>query len=396
MSRSRFLNGAEASRRYGVLAGTYAASLMWDDPLADAAAEALHPFHERWWQMVLKALEEGTDKVPDAPAELRALLASLPPEPTAEQWATMDLGNAAVARTGNSAGLVLQCASLMIDYWSPPFAKPLLLTDKMMRDMAHRWAETSAWWIELHKPGGLRRTGDGYKSTLHIRLVNAFVRRMARGSGVWDRAAWGEPINQGDLFFQIVGFTKLMLDSLGRMGYRFTDAEREGYYAFWRHAAALLGMHKTYLPMINPEECDRFWQMWMLVNPGPDEETIALARTTLDALADAAGHSRLARRVQRSILYGMVYWLLGWDVGQALKVPRTQAAHLMPRLYRPALRISKFLAGNAHNRGLARAVHRFAAGNAVVGVVPQNTGVVSAPERLEALAKFKPVPKSTA
>ena len=59
MSKSRILNGAEASRRHGVLAGTYAAAIMHADPLADAAVEALHPFHGRWWPMVLKALEQG-------------------------------------------------------------------------------------------------------------------------------------------------------------------------------------------------------------------------------------------------------------------------------------------------------------------------------------------------
>ena len=59
MSKSRFLNGAEASRRHGVLAGTYAASIMHADPLADAAVEALHPFHGRWWPMALKAVQEA-------------------------------------------------------------------------------------------------------------------------------------------------------------------------------------------------------------------------------------------------------------------------------------------------------------------------------------------------
>ena len=77
MSKSRFLNGAEASRRHGVLAGIYAAALMHADPLADAAVEAPHPFHGRWWPMVLKALEEGIAAVPDAPSELAALIASL-------------------------------------------------------------------------------------------------------------------------------------------------------------------------------------------------------------------------------------------------------------------------------------------------------------------------------
>lgn len=391
MTQSRFLNGAEASRQYGVLAGTYAASLMWDDPLADAAAEALHPYHANWWPMVLKALDEGVGKVPGAPPELGALIASLPAEPTSEQWAVMDAGSAAVARAGDSAGLVLQCASLMIDYWSPPFAKPLTLTGNLMQHTSHRLAQTGAWWIELHKPGGLRRTSDGYKTTLHVRLIHAFVRRMARGSGVWDRAAWGEPINQGDLFFQVVGFTKVMIDGLERMGYRLSAAEKDGYFAFWRHAAAVLGLHKTWLAMINYEDCNRFWHLWMLTNPRPDEETVALARQTLDALAGAGGW----RGFNHSFLCAMTYWLLGWDIGQGLKVPWSQMYHLLPVFYRPSVWLSRMFGGDG-NRKLERAIRALSGGNAAAGVTPVGTGVVSAPERLEALAKFKPAPPRSA
>lgn len=391
MTKSRFLNGAEASRQYGVLAGNYAASLMWADPLADAAAEALHGFHGSWWPMVLKALDEGVDKVPDAPPELGALIASLPPEPTQEQWASMEAGSAAVARTGNSAGLVLQCASLMVDYWSPPFAKPLTLTGTLMEQTTHRLAQTGAWWIQLHKPGGLRRSADGYRTTLHVRLIHAFVRRMARGSGVWDREAWGEPINQGDLFFQVVGFTSLMLDSLRRMGYRLTQEEKDGYYAFWRHAAAVLGLHKTWLASINAEECRRFWKLWMLTNPGPDAETKALAKQTLDALADAGGG---LRSVNQAFLSGMTHRLLGGDIAGGLGVPNGPMAYLLFVLYPPTSWLSQLLGGSRERR-LTRAIAKLSAGSAAAGVPPVGSGVVSAPARLEALARFKPAPPAS-
>lgn len=391
MTKSRFLNGAEASRQFGVLAGHYAASLTWDDPLADAAVEALHGFHGSWWPMVLKALDEGVEKVSDAPAELGALIASLPPEPTPEQWAAMAAGSAAVARTGNAAGLVLQCASLMVDYWSPPFAKPLTLTGTLMQQTTHRLAQTGAWWIQLHKPGGLRRSADGYRTTLHVRLIHAFVRRMARGSGVWDREAWGEPINQGDLFFQVVGFTTVMLDSLHRMGYRLTQAEKDGYYAFWRHTAAVLGLHKTWLASINAEDCSRFWKLWMLTNPGPDAETKALAKQTLDTLADAAGG---LRSFNHAFLSGMTHWLLGREIARGLGVPNGPMTYLLPAIY-PLISFVSQKLGGSRERRLVRALDTLSAGSAAVGVPAVGSGVVSAPARLEALAKFKPAPPSS-
>lgn len=369
MSKSRFLNGAEASRQYGVLAGTCAASLMWDDPLADDAAEALHRFPADWWPMVLKALDEGIDRVPGAPPELGALLASLPSEPTAEQWTAMDAGVAAIARTGGGAGLVLQCASLLTDFWSPPAARPLLLASTMTRQTVNRFAQTAAWWIEIHRPGGMRRKADGFKATLRLRLIHAFMRRLARGSGAWDRAAWGEPVNQGDLFFRVICFSKAMVDGLERMGHRLGAAEKDGYYAFWRHTAAVLGLHKTYVEMINPEDCSRFWHLWLLTNPPPDSETAALARQTLDALAGGASGFRHA------FLRATTYKLFGWEVGQGLKLPWTQQYHLVPVLY-----LLSRLSGGDRDAGLQRAIASLSVG--------------SMPEWLEALARFEPVPRA--
>ena len=86
MVPSRFVNEAEARRRFGGLADVYAASLMRGDPLADAAIEALHVFHGQWWPMTLQALEHGIDSVANAPPELRALLQSLSPVPSEDEW----------------------------------------------------------------------------------------------------------------------------------------------------------------------------------------------------------------------------------------------------------------------------------------------------------------------
>jgi len=388
MSKSRILNGAEASRRHGVLAGTYAAAIMHADPLADAAAEALHSFPDRWWSMVVEALEKGCAAVPDAPPELAALVAALPPDPGAEEREKMERGRAAIARVGDSAGLVLQCLSLVIDCWSPPAMKPFLLSGTLKQDPIQRLVQTGAWWIDLHGPGGLAAGADGYRATLHIRLTNAFIRRLVRGSGAWDRAAWGEPINQADLFLQVVGYSKVMIDSLQRMGYRLTTEEREGYFLLWRHVAALLGVEKSLLPYVNEADCWRYWDLWMLTNPGPDAEGIALARTMLEAMAGAGGRSAAGRQFNLWTLRGAIYWLLRGDIGRQLGQPFTQAAHILPLLYKPAIGISgavSRLTGRDRDSESSRASRKPA-----LGFVPEGAQAVSAPERLAALARFEP------
>lgn len=345
MTMSRFLNGAEASRQYGVLAGHYAASLMWTDPLADAVADALRPFGESWWPMVLKALDAGAGAMPDTPPALATLLAALPAEPTAGEWSAMDAGRAAIARSGNSASLVVQCASLVIDGWSLP-------AGTSSQPAIRRLAETGDWWLKLHAPGGLRRGAEGYKATLQVRLNNAFRRRAVRDTGTWDRRAWGEPINQSDLFVEVSAFTAVMLEGLHRMGYRLTQAEKDGYYAFWRHAAAVLGMHKTWLGMIDAERCGQFWKMWLLVNPPPDGGAKARTNRTLDELARTGGGAAF---LDRALISGMTHWLLGRDVAQGLGMSKGPMTYLLPAIYPPTSFLSQRLGGSRERR-LARTV----------------------------------------
>jgi hypothetical protein len=102
MSPSRYLHAQGASRRFGSLAQTYAASLMRNDTRADALIEALHPthLHGPWWSLVLAALSNGIESVPKAPAQLRAFTATLPMEPTPQEWNIIEQGGAAVAPAG--------------------------------------------------------------------------------------------------------------------------------------------------------------------------------------------------------------------------------------------------------------------------------------------------------
>src|SRR5690242_15598205 len=112
MPPSRFLNADAARSRFATLADTYAGSLERGDPLADAAVDALHSSgHGRWWEVVSAALEGNEDA--ECPAEVKALLASLPPVPSTIEEETYERAAAFVERASDSAGLALTCAALM-------------------------------------------------------------------------------------------------------------------------------------------------------------------------------------------------------------------------------------------------------------------------------------------
>jgi hypothetical protein len=332
--------------------------------------------------------------VPDCPADVSALLASLPAAPAAGEQATYERALAMIQATGESAGIVLTCAALLIDYWSPAFSKPLVLTGSLLDDTGHRLGRTSAWWVELHKPGGWRRDQDGFKTTVHVRLVHAFVRRMALKSGHWDSAAWGLPINQGDLLFQAVGFTWLTLRSLERMGYRLTARGRAAYYEFWRYVGAILGIDTELIRLLNDDDCARLWDLWLLTNAGPDEDSVKLAEATLTATADALGSGWTKDHVYFPMLCGMARWLLGDQICDGLHVAKTYWASLLPITYRPIVGTSQFFEAvlpYQKPRTVARAVRHAVTDNRVMGILPKGSDVVVEPERLANLSKFAAV-----
>jgi hypothetical protein len=398
MIPSRYLRAQQASTRFGALAQTYAASLMRSDPPADALIEALRRTHRgTWWPVVLTALNDGVESAVDAPAELGAFVAALPPEPSPQDWELIEWGGAAVARTRFSAGRALHCAALMIDYWSSAFSKPLEMTGQLLKRTAQRLLQTGAWWIQVHEPGGLFRERDGFKTTLHVRLIHASVRRMALISGAWDSIRWGVPINQGDLLFQVVGFTWLFLRSLERMGYRLSDDERAAYYTFWRYLAALMGIEQELLPLINEVDCARFWELWLLTNPGPDVGSTQLAHASLKALTNMISSGALSRRFQFPILCGTSRWLLGNEICDGLKIPRSIWSNILPLTYRPAVQFSELLSrlsNEDRSRAAVRSIAQLASRNAAAGLLPKGTSVVAAPEALEAVARFKPADES--
>jgi hypothetical protein len=397
MAPSRYLNGEQARARFGTLADIYAASLDRGDPAADAAIEALHSYGQgRWWETVANLLERPGEIPSDCPPQVTALLASLPPAPSAATQARYDRGADVVQRTGESAGLVLTCAALLIDYWSPAFSKPLVLTGSLLDDTGHRLGRTSAWWMELHKPEGSHRDQDGYKTTIHVRLVHAFVRRMALKSGHWDSAAWGVPVNQGDLLFQAVGFTWLTLRSLERIGYRMTASDKALYYEFWRYVGAILGVDAELLPLLNDSDCAKLWDLWLLTNPGPDDDSVRLTEATLRTTAESLGPGRLKDSLYYPMLCGVARWLLGNDICDGLKVPKTYWGSLLPITYRPAVAVSEFFDQLPYSRPRAAAsrVRHAVTDNPIMGIVPKGTNVVVEPDRLLNLSQFAAVPQS--
>jgi hypothetical protein len=220
---------------------------------------------------------------------------------------------------------------------------------------------------------------------------------MALKSGRWDSAAWGLPVNQGDLLFQAVGFTWLTLQSLERMGYRLTAADKALYYEFWRYVGAVLGIDAELLPLLNDEDCGRLWELWLLTNPGPDADSVKLTEATLRATAAEAGSGRIRDSIYYPMLCGVARWLLGDEICDGLQVPKTYWRSLLPLTYTPIVAAGEFFESvlpYSRPRAAARKVRHAVTDNPIMGIVPKGTNVVAEPERLINLAQFAAVPSA--
>ncbi|PRC50869.1 DUF2236 domain-containing protein, partial [Mycobacterium sp. ITM-2017-0098] len=66
------------------------------------------------------------------------------------------------------------------------------------RTTVRRLAETQKWAVAAHRVGLRHRDGEGFKLTVHVRLMHALVNHQFEKNGRWDIARWGLPINQTD------------------------------------------------------------------------------------------------------------------------------------------------------------------------------------------------------
>jgi hypothetical protein len=273
----RFVNRERARQLYGAaMADEYGRLQLVGDPLADAVvAEAGRDLH----RLVDRALAEGAYRIDDAPPSLLRLFAQVEQVPRWVDWAQLDLGARTYQRLGPAAMMILSAWSLMNGYRCGPAVKPLAFTGALEKRAPRRLAETSRFVTEVCQVGGMRRDGKGFELSVRVRTMHALVRRMLAASPRWDRAAWGVPINQSDMAGTVIEFSLLVLRGARKMGFHFTRDEADAVVALWRYCGWVSGVDERLLRHFETEASGiRFAEMVDSVQPGPDDDSVALAQ----------------------------------------------------------------------------------------------------------------------
>lgn len=194
-----------------------------------------------------QAVTQGVDSIADAPEPLKAFFQSVEAEPA---WLDRQLIREGVDFThgvGLAGPYVLRDLALMGGYLLSGFNHVLVLTGALNKDTSLRIAETGQWWVDCTEHGGLDRFGAGYRSTLHVRLVHAMVRRALAKNPKWDDGQWGLPVNQIDMVATYLGFCVVMLGGLRQLGIPVTSRESKAVMHLWAYAGWLMGVDERWL-----------------------------------------------------------------------------------------------------------------------------------------------------
>lgn len=211
------------------------------DWMSSAGMAQMRPLFE-------KALAEGIDNVPDAPQPLREFFIGVETTPSWVDRDTLRKAQRALQRGGSDGMSIARDVSLLGGYQFSGFNKTLLRTGALEKGSNKRFAETMQWAMDVISDGGLDPLGVGYRSTLHVRLIHAFVRRHVAELPDWRADEWGLPVNQTDMAATLVGALVAPPIASLAMGILPAPGELDAIAHLTRYVGWLIGVEDEWLP----------------------------------------------------------------------------------------------------------------------------------------------------
>lgn len=311
------------------LVEAFGRALLRSDGPADEVVKAFRALAPgQGWRQLGQALDGTFEGVHPAIAAFVREASVTPP------WVdrqTVDTAGATLLRAGPLGGLVLGLYSLPYGYASPGGNKPLAFSGRLKEQAPRRLMETARFVHAVALPGGMRVGGDGFRTTLKVRLMHAQVRRLLWDSGRWDEARWGVPINQHDLVATALLFSVVVLDGLRKLGLQIGRDEAEGYVHLWRYVGWLMGAEEGLLPASEADGL-RVGELMQLTQGEPDEDSRALTQALMTWGLKAARTPWERRRVEATLPFSraVAHLLLGRRLALALGIEASGLEAVLP------------------------------------------------------------------
>lgn len=258
-----------------------------------------------------QALTRGIDTIDNPPAPLADFFRLIDNPPPWLDRALVEEGALAAQTSGYVGFYVLRDMALMGGYaYFSSFNQVLAATGSLHRDVALRLGETGKWLNDVTATGGLERFGEGFLTTIRVRMVHALVRRHLRGHGngnsEWDEDTWGVPINQIDMLATYLAFGPVTLVGVRAFGVPVTPRDSRAAMHMWRYIGWLSGVREEWLALTERDGLRKLYHTF-LTHRLPDEKIGLLGSALRDQpltqqLPELDGHLRLAW-LKRRYLY---------------------------------------------------------------------------------------------
>lgn len=305
------------------LAELYVAHTTVGDPPADRAVAAIaHLPPGRAQDLLQRAIRPGPAHPPDAPPELRVLLRALPARPPLPASHAEALAARRAFHRQSDVFIPAFFAATLRNA-STLIARSFHATGRVTSGEAQRRIRHNTHHLyEIMLPGSLDPGADGWRLSIRIRLVHAFVRRALRRSGRWDESLHGIPLSAAHLALASANFSASILCDAARLGAVLSPRARRGYMRIWHHASSLIGVPGALLFDADERLTRRFLAVAHLCEPPPDFRSAEICRALVNAVPHIAGDTGPDARealVERTFRVSRA--LLGDPLADALEFP---------------------------------------------------------------------------
>lgn len=306
------------------LMGLIGRRFMQCDEVGAALVTAIRDGQGVTMRQFQQALVHGIESVDEAPVALQAFFAHVDAVP---DWVDMDLVNegARVYRTygQNSADVLLQL-SLIGGYRFGGPTDLLVATGGLSGGMTRRrLGETQKWGIAISEHDAMRRDGEGFQLTVHVRLMHAMINQRFASGDRWDVDTWGLPINQSDQAATLGLFNGTLLLGVRALGVRVTRADSRAVMHLWKYVGWLMGVNEDWL-YDSERDQHRLNYHVLLAQAGVTEAGPQLAHAIIDAQDElhVERFAPIVRLYGRERLLSMLRVFLGKEGLADLRLPR--------------------------------------------------------------------------
>ena len=313
----------EAARaRHGQAVDRYLEHLRLGDPLADDLTAYMDgQARGQGFRLLVRALDQGIDSVPDAPAELVELFRQIDHVPSWVDWERMKIASRNVLRNGWLLAMALAVYAVPHTYLATG-NKPLAHTGELLYGTARRYALTTRFVTEVFLPGGLRRNADGFRIAILTRIMHARARRQILNSGKWDPDSMELPLNQAHMAMGLIFFGYFVVAGMRRLGGNFNQEDMDSILLTWRYVGFLFGIDPEMVP-VTEEDIHNLLDVAFSLEFDPDDTSRQLCRSLIESAPEFTQvEDERAARLFVKLLYGMSRRMLGNRLADQLGYPK--------------------------------------------------------------------------